>query len=56
MARSIQNTDVMRELIEAIQHEKKKIEDAIEAISEYSERLRKVSDETQQRLIGKVQS
>jgi methyl-accepting chemotaxis protein len=53
MARTVQNTDDIRELVEKIQHEKKKIEDALEAISEYSERLRKTSDETQQRLIGK---
>jgi len=46
-------TDAIRELVEKIVEEKRKIEDSLELIREYSKQLNSLADETQQRLIGK---
>jgi hypothetical protein len=46
-------TDAIRELVEKIVEEKRKIEDALELIREYSKQLNSLADDTQQRLIGK---
>jgi hypothetical protein len=46
-------TDTVRMYIEMIQGEKQKIEDALEAIRDYAEKLAAASGEAQQRLIGR---
>jgi chaperonin cofactor prefoldin len=46
-------TDAIRELVEKIVEEKRKIEDSLELIREYSKQLNSLADDTQQRLIGK---
>jgi len=53
VAKQMSQTDTVRMYIELIQEEKKKIEDALEAIREYAEKLASVSGEAQQRLIGR---
>jgi hypothetical protein len=51
--RGLSQTDQVRQLVEAISIEKVKIEDALEAIREYAERLRVAAGDAQQRLIGR---
>jgi hypothetical protein len=51
--RQMTQTETVRHLIELIQIERHKIEDALEAIRDYAEKLSEASDEAQQRLIGK---
>jgi predicted nucleic acid-binding Zn-ribbon protein len=51
--RGTTQTDKVRELIEAITAEKEKIEDALEAIRVYADRLRAAVADAQQRLIGR---
>ena len=51
--RQTTQTDAIRELVEKIIEEKRKIEDALELIREYSKQLNSLADDTQQRLIGK---
>lgn len=53
MAQKITQTDAIRELVERITEEKRKIEDALEMIRDYSRQLNTLADDTQQRLIGK---
>ena len=45
-------TDTVRMYIELIQDERRKISDALEAISDYSHKLHLATLEAQQRLIG----
>jgi chaperonin cofactor prefoldin len=51
--RHVTQTDAIRELVEKIIEEKRKIEDALELIREYSKQLNSLADDTQQRLIGR---
>jgi hypothetical protein len=47
-------TDMVRMYIELIQDERRKLEESLEAIAEYADKLRAASTEAQQRLIGRV--
>lgn len=51
--RQMSQTDTVRQLIELIQMEKHKIEEALENIRDYAEKLAAASGEAQQRLIGR---
>jgi hypothetical protein len=51
--RGMTQTDQVRQLVEAIAAEKDKIEDALEAIRVYADRLRAAAGDAQQRLIGR---
>ena len=51
--RQMSQTDTVRHYIELIQEEKQKIEQALEAIREYAQKLSAASGEAQQRLIGR---
>ena len=51
--RHITQTDAIRELVQRINEEKRKIEDALEMIRDYSRQLNSLADDTQQHLIGK---
>lgn len=53
MARQMQHADMVRHYIDLIQQEKKKLEEALENISEYAAALKQATDDTQQRLIGR---
>jgi hypothetical protein len=53
MAKQQSQTDLVRMYIALIQEERKKLEDSLEAIAEYAERLRQASLDAQQRLIGR---
>jgi hypothetical protein len=55
MARQMQHADMVRHYIDLIQLEKKKLEEALENISEYAALLKQATDDTQQRLIGRHQ-
>jgi F0F1-type ATP synthase gamma subunit len=51
--RRMTQTDQVRQLIDMIAAEKTKIEESLEAISEYAERLRMAAADASQRLIGR---
>jgi hypothetical protein len=51
--KQMSQTETVRMYIELIQEERWKIEQALEAIREYAEKLASASGEAQQRLIGK---
>jgi hypothetical protein len=49
----VTQTDAIRDLVEKITEEKRKIEDALEMIRDHSRQLNALADDTQQRLIGR---
>jgi hypothetical protein len=51
--RRMTQTDQVRQLIQLIEAEKVKLEESLEAISEYAERLRVAAADATQRLIGR---
>ena len=51
--RQMSQTDTVRYYVELIQEEKRKIEEALEAIREYAEKLSSAATDAQQRLIGR---
>jgi hypothetical protein len=51
--RGTTQTDKVRELIDAIAAERQKIEDALEAIRDYADRLHAAAGDARQRLIGR---
>lgn len=51
--RNLSQADEIRQLIELIQNERRKIDDALGAIQDYTERLNIAAADTQQRLIGR---
>jgi chaperonin cofactor prefoldin len=53
MARIMSQTDQVRMLCEAIAHEKAKLEESLDNIRDYAEKLRHLTEDAQQRLIGK---
>jgi chaperonin cofactor prefoldin len=53
MARQLSQTDQVRMLCEAITHEKAKLEECLDNIRDYAEKLRALTDDAQQRLIGR---
>ena len=53
MATRQTQTDTVRMYVELIQEEKRKLEECLEAIGDYAEKLRVAVGEAQQRLIGR---
>jgi hypothetical protein len=53
MARQLSQTDQVRMLCEAITHEKAKLEECLDNIRDYAEKLRTLTEDAQQRLIGR---
>ena len=53
MARQLSQTDQVRMLCESIANEKAKLEECLYNIRDYAEKLRALTDDAQQRLIGR---
>jgi ABC-type transporter Mla subunit MlaD len=51
--RSMTQADQVRQLVDAIAAERQKIEDALEAIRDYADRLHAAAGDARQRLIGR---
>lgn len=51
--KQMSQTDTVRYYIELIQREKVKVEESLEAIREYADKLSAAAGEAQQRLIGR---
>jgi len=53
MARTQEQLNLVSQWADLIQAEKRKIEEALESIQDYAEKLQRAADDAQQKLIGR---